>query len=182
MQYLGTWTVAAGICHGSSPDTSDDLECSSTASIFHGDVGRGLHGSDDASAAAHMQHSSLAYPRMQSYEQQQHHPDGRKITEDEYADARKAACAFIDHATHLSEAQRHELRAEVRKIDGSTSAQLTEGLKNFGCGVNYPYALLSAATVSFSDGSRLGAGSQGTVHRGQLPSGTTVAIKRIKKV
>ena len=98
---------------------------------------------------------------------QQHHPDGRKMTEEEYTDARKAASAFIDHATHLSDAQRDGLRVELRKIDNASNAQLIEGMKTLGCGLSYPYAQLSAATGSFSSSSRLGAGSRGTVHRGQ---------------
>ena len=113
---------------------------------------------------------------------QQHHPDGRTMAKEEYVDAWKAAAAFIDHATLLYDAQRDELRAELRKTANASYAELIEEMKTLGCGLSYPYAQLSAATGSFSSSSRLGAGSQGTVHRGQLPSGTIVAIKRIEKV
>ena len=82
----------------------------------------------------------------------------------------------------MYDAQRDELRAELRKIDNASNAQPIKGMKTLGCGMNCPYAQLSAAAGSFSSSSRLSAGSQGSVYRGQLPSGTLAAIKQIKRV
>ncbi|RDX57790.1 Cysteine-rich receptor-like protein kinase 3, partial [Mucuna pruriens] len=45
--------------------------------------------------------------------------------------------------------------------------------------LNMPYEVLEKATDYFSDSNKLGQGGSGTVYKGALPNGTTVAIKRL---
>ena len=101
-------------------------------------------------------------------------------------DVCNAANALIETMTSLSDAQRDELRAEMRAIDSSSDAELCaelgNSMKSLACGVAYPFEQLSHATDSFSADTLLGAGSQGSVHRGRLESGSIVAIKRLIKV
>ncbi|CAJ1931400.1 unnamed protein product [Sphenostylis stenocarpa] len=45
--------------------------------------------------------------------------------------------------------------------------------------LNMPYELLEKATDYFSDSNKLGEGGSGSVYKGALPDGTTVAVKRL---
>ncbi|XP_020217855.1 cysteine-rich receptor-like protein kinase 3 [Cajanus cajan] len=45
--------------------------------------------------------------------------------------------------------------------------------------LNMPYEILEKATDYFSDSNKLGEGGSGSVYKGALPDGTTVAIKRL---